>query len=188
MAYLSSSEVARLVEEARTAKTHASQTPSVSFATLYEAFSPILASYIHGQTYLSYDETEDILQEAFFSGWKHLESLQDSEKFLQWMISIVKNELFAFLRTKESAQKVENALLSLNAATFDLYEEHDNEMVELIKLLPIDEQTLVLKKCVYEYSFKEIAAQHNAKESRIKMRYYRALEKIKCAHEALNES
>lgn len=175
---LSSTDIAQRVDIIKSNQSEAQVSEAMD--DLYCALSPMLLRYLSANTYIDEHTLEDVVQSAFVSAWLHIATLSDSEKFLSWLISIAKNELFGFLNKQKKIKRIEQELSVLSSDEY--YQDPHGEVAYWISVLPELDRNIVLKKCVFEYSFDEIATHYNMKISRIKMRYYRALENIRAHH------
>lgn len=182
MAYLlSSADIADLVDKIKTCGDESIAGDAMD--DLYCALSPMLLRYLGSTTYIEEHTLEDVVQGAFMSAWLKIDTLKDNEKFLSWLISIAKHELFHFLNKQKKLRKIEQELAVIYAhESYDDIQDVDG-VSSLLSILPEIDKDIVLRKCVFEYSFEDIATAYKMKESRIKMRYYRALEKMRTHHD-----
>lgn len=154
---------------------------SPAFAELYGRYQRKLAAYVSAKVNYNQSLIDDVIQDTFSTAWKNIHQLKDSEKFFQWVVTIARNNAMDVLRDRKKAQEL-NEIFGVDESseqpeTLDL-----GETEAILATLSDDEREIVVYKAILEYSFEEIACELNQTLSATKMRYYRAMEKLKAAH------
>lgn len=177
MDYLSD---AQLVNRALQRRGDASQ----AFALLYGRYQSKVAAYIGARVNYNTALMEDVLQDTFTRAWQKLEQLQEADKFFPWLVTIARNTALDSLRDKK---RVNDLATILKVEEEDLHEAPDlGETEKLLATLDPSDREIVVLKIILEYSFDEIAIKLSVSVSATKMRYYRALDKLK--HQLNRES
>ena len=153
------------------------------FRTIYNTYYEIVFRFIYQRTG---DETttSDIVSEVFY---KALENLTKYEfrglPFSSWLLRIAHNETIKYYRKISKARVVKLETKHLQNLTS---EEHENNIEELkpvllkaLKELKIGDLQLIEMRFFEGRPFKEMAEILNKKESAVKMKVYRILEKLK---------
>lgn len=128
-------------------------------------------------------EAEDILQEGFYKILKDLNRVKNVAAIKGWMRQVMVNTALMHLRKH---QKMKFDALS----DYDIEELSRVEMgsesedkakaaIKMIQYLPIGYQVVFNLRAIEGYSFKEIAAQLNIKETTLRSHYHRAKEQLK---------
>ena len=150
---------------------------SLAFARLYGRYQHKVAAYVGAKVNYNHALVDDVLQDSFMTAWNKLEQLQDANKFFPWLVTIARNTAMDVLRDKKRVEAL-SSLLSLDEEVAE--PELDlGETEQILLLLEPIEREIVVMKAVLEYSLEEIATQLSFKLSATKMRYYRALDKLK---------
>lgn len=152
---------------------------ALAFAKLYGRYHVKIAAYIGAKVNYNKSIIEDVQQETFTIAWNKLEQLKDVEKFFPWLVTISRNAAMDVLREKKRVNELEAILKIDNDDKVDelISELGDTEQL-LTTLEPLDREVVVLK-VLLEYSFEEISNKLSLSISATKMRYYRALDKLK---------
>ncbi|GHO88708.1 RNA polymerase sigma factor [Dictyobacter formicarum] len=132
---------------------------------------------------------EDMVQETLLEAWRHLDTLQEPEKFPQWLSGIARNVCLRWVSRKErdAAHSLEvpvqheNGIASLAetlAADFDVEIELERqELVGLLDraldLLPTETRTSLLERYVRESSLADIATLLGMNVNAVSMRLQR---------------
>jgi len=150
---------------------------SLAFARLYGRYQHKVAAYVGAKVNYNHALVDDVLQDSFMTAWNKLEQLHDANKFFPWLVTIARNTAMDVLRDKKRVEAL-SSLLSLDEEVAE--PELDlGETEQILLLLEPIEREIVVMKAVLEYSLEEIAIQLSLKLSATKMRYYRALDKLK---------
>ena len=152
---------------------------SLAFAKLYGRYQAKIAAYIAAKVSYNPSLVDDVLQDTFMTAWHKLEQLKEHDKFFPWVVTIARNTAMDVLREKKRVDDISH-LLNQEEPETETEEELDLGATEkmLVNLDPVDREIVVMK-AVLECSFEEISAQLGLALSASKMRYYRALDKVK---------
>jgi RNA polymerase sigma-70 factor (ECF subfamily) len=150
---------------------------SLAFAKLYGRYQHKVAAYVGAKVNYNQALVDDVLQDTFMTAWNKLEQLKDANKFFPWLVTIACNTAMDVLRDKKRVEQL-SSLLSLDDEVAE--PELDlGETEQILSTLDPTDREIVVMKAVLEYSLEEIATQLSLKLSATKMRYYRALDKLK---------
>ncbi|MGH1471434.1 MAG: sigma-70 family RNA polymerase sigma factor [Cellvibrionaceae bacterium] len=124
---------------------------------------------------------DDVVQEVMMKVFNKLTTFEGRSSFKTWLMTICMNTSISFLR-KNKRYKLENdtdeydapAILDEGSSRIDI-----DSFDKLIRDLDEKERQIVTLKFVAELEFQEIATALGMGLSAIKMRYYRAVEKLK---------
>tara|TARA_B100000676_G_C18054625_1_gene833573 strand:+ start:396 stop:986 length:591 start_codon:yes stop_codon:yes gene_type:complete len=165
----------KLIEEAKRDKE--------KFRPIYNKHYEIVFRFIYQRTG---DEiiAGEIVSEVFYKALKNLEKYEfRGLPFSSWLLRIAHNETIKHYRKTSKSRVVKLETNHLYELT---YEEPENQIEELkpllLKLLQnlkLEDLQLIEMRFFEERPFKEIAEILNKKESAVKMKLYRILEKLK---------
>ncbi len=151
---------------------------ALAFAELYGRYQGKVAAYVSAKVNYNQALIDDVIQDTFMTAWKNIHQLRDSERFFQWIVTIARNNAMDVLREKKKTDELGELFgisdESIQPDAIDL-----GETEAILSALAADERETVVYKAVLEYSFEEIAAELQQSVSAVKMRYYRAMEKLK---------
>lgn len=150
-----------------------------------------LVYFFAKKTLYSQEDVDDIVQETFLKAmgsYKQFKFKSDGE-LKSWLLTICRHLITDQMRSNKKMKTVSieqnNIELFDNSDVEDMMDaeithEKDIEKVkkELLKLKPA-EQELIRLRVVEEMEFKEIAVALDTKEAAVKMRFYRAIIKLK---------
>src|SRR3989338_2333228 len=135
------------------------------------------------------DDVDDIVQETFLkamSNYKQFTFRSDGE-LKSWLLTICRHLITDQIRSKKNTISIEQNNIELfdhndveDMLDAEITQEKDIEMVkkELLNIKAA-EQEIIRLRIVEEMEFKEIAITLASKEAAVKMRFYRALIKLK---------
>jgi|GEM_PF-4966382 len=142
-------------------------------------------------------DAQEILQRTYIKAFRHLDSLEDSAKFMPWISAIVTNEALSFVREAANQYNVDFTDLNddENGLVFDTADERIDsqpemaysakqkaEMVqEILSQLPDDQRIAVMMYFYDQKTTREIAEELSCKEVTVKARIRYAKEKIRDA-------
>lgn len=150
---------------------------TLAFAHLYARYQRKIAAYVGAKVGYNHGIRDDVLQDTFMQAWHKLEQLKDHDKFFPWLITIARNTALDVLRDKQRVDEISH-LLSLEEEEAD--EPFDLTQTErLLATLDVMDREIVVMRAVLESTFEDIGRQLNLTLSATKMRYYRALDKLK---------
>jgi len=129
------------------------------------------------------DAADSVAQDVMLRMMHGLPRLEDVNRFNPWLRQITLNTS----RTHLSREKNEMEKRAAYATAAESGDAPDDDFesasyAELIKSLDAEERTIVSLKLLEDLEFQEIATILDIKLSATKMRYYRALEKLKTEH------
>jgi RNA polymerase sigma-70 factor (ECF subfamily) len=131
------------------------------------------------------DEADSLTQDVMLRMMHGLSGLEDAERFEAWLRRIAVNVTRTFLtrRARElrrrEAYQLDQALTLPEAHTPAEASEESMALASLMAPLTPDERMIVSFKVLQDLEFAEIAEILNISLSAAKMRYYRALDKLK---------
>ena len=160
-----------------------------AFSILYAKYEARLLSYVLKRV-TNRDDAQEIVQDVFVRVSRNLETLQASEKLLNWMFSIASQLIVA--RYRENRTHLEYTSVD---GVFELHEEvsltvyrvsqqqaEQDELLETvsraINMLPdLDQRAILLQQD--DMSYREIAHKLGVTEAAVKHRLHRARRKVK---------
>jgi RNA polymerase sigma factor (sigma-70 family) len=116
-----------------------------------------------------YQNAEDLCQETFIKAYQELGSLKDQQKFLPWVLMILKHKALDFLRMRRKNVSLE----TLQSEGFELgletevvertAELHEDELriLAALKELRADYREIIVLKHLENLSYKQIAVRLN---------------------------
>jgi RNA polymerase sigma-70 factor (ECF subfamily) len=138
------------------------------------------------------EDALDQCQEAFFKAYRSLASLEDAEKFPQWLFRIAHNLAFSHLRQNEPAQNAEGwpeddregALARHDAAVpqgagSPIAMEVEFTVAKALESLPAEQREAIVLKVYYGFQFTEIAEILGCPLSTAKSRIYAGFVRLK---------
>ncbi|UXP33152.1 sigma-70 family RNA polymerase sigma factor [Reichenbachiella agarivorans] len=161
------------------------------FEPLYHQYYEPIFRFVYRRT----DEENaaaDITSRVFMNAIKALPKYQIREVgFGAWLYKIAANEIKKCFRETKQRQclSLEDEKVKLVMSCDDLedYEEKQEVLMQLIAELDDDEIQILELKFFENKNFKEIAFILDKKESGIKMRMYRSLDKLKAKFDSIKE-
>ncbi len=154
-----------------------------NFRPIYNQYYEIVFRFIFQRTG-DEEVTTEIVSEVFY---KALQNLQKYEfrglPFSSWLLRIAHNETIKYYRKVSKSRVVKLQTEHLQNLTEEENENHLEELkpalMKALKGLKIEDLQLIEMRFFEGRPFKEIAEIMNKKESAIKMKVYRILEKLK---------
>jgi RNA polymerase sigma-70 factor, ECF subfamily len=153
-----------------------------AFGRIYDHFSDKLYKFIYFR--VGHKElAEDILADTFVKAWTKIGSVETPKAFTGWLYQIAKNNIIDYYRVKKSTVDLEEVVDYLEDAASpiddaNLMVEH-RVVVELIDLLPPDQQQVIRYKFFEELENIEIAQIMGKSEGSIRVIQHRAVAKLK---------
>jgi len=132
----------------------------------------------------------DILEEAY----KSLRKIEDPEKIECWLKTIIIRRVSKLTKKKEKRREASNIMELETGETVDVYDLYSDEKSaeelfieaekrhvarELLDTLPEKKKRIIQMRFWGEYTFAEIAAMTNTKESTVKSTYSRSLKELR---------
>lgn len=135
------------------------------------------------------EDVDDIVQETFLKAMSNYKqfTFRSEGELKSWLLTICRHLITDQLRSKKNTVSIEQNNIELfdhndveNMLDAEITHEKDIEKVkkELLNLKAA-EQEIIRLRIVEEMEFKEIATALASKEAAVKMRFYRALIKLK---------
>jgi len=137
------------------------------------------------------EDALDQCQEAFFKAYRSLASLEDAEKFPQWLFRIAHNLAFSHLRQNEPALNAESwpeddregALarsdIAVTQGAGSLAMEVEFSVAKALESLPPEQREAIVLKVYYGFQFTEIAEILGCPLSTAKSRIYAGFARLK---------
>lgn len=150
-----------------------------AFLETIAALRPKLHRYCARMTGSTFDG-EDVVQDALFEAYRHLETYDESRPIGPWLFRIAHNRCIDFLRRREVRAQAEDAAAEpAIAAAVDPPGPALGRAVEhLVQRLPPKERACVLLKDVFDYSIDEIAELVDSTPGGVKAALHRGREKL----------
>ncbi len=150
-----------------------------AYETLVRRHSPGIRRIILGMLG-SADEADSLVQDVMLRMMHGLPQLKDGKLFGSWLRRIAVNTTKSYFSRKNREAKKQDHYLQyqMSQATPQTGELNEPEFDYYMSLLSIEERALVSFKVLEDLEFSEIAKILGLSLSAVKMRYYRALEKI----------
>lgn len=163
----------------------------MAFREIVERFQSKVFSIIYG-ILRNHNDAEDIAQQVFTKVYFSLRSFDFRSSLLTWIYKITVNECYDYLRKRkvrrlvyESDFSEEDALRMENSEPardqrppVDVTLAQRDLAMKLLARLPEEERTLLLLKEVEGHSVEELAAMTGINENTIKVKLFRARQKL----------
>ena len=126
------------------------------------------------------EEAEEAAQDVFLSCFKNIRSLEDHEKFTQWVLRIAYHKSIDYIRKK----KIKYVELDRKSELMTIAHEQSNEGKEsslnaYLSLCDENEKAILILYYQEDMAIKEIAETLNMSNSNVKIKLFRARNKIK---------
>ncbi len=154
----------------------------------FEAFSELVELYNRKIFSFAYyhlrnrADAEDITQEVFWRVFTYIKKFDEKRKFFSWLYTIEMNLIMTFLRKKKKYSKVGIDEEFVQNIAFDKKDHIRTEekvvLFEAIEQLNEPDKSLVFLKYNEDWSIKEIAETFQLSEENVKIRLFRAKEKL----------
>ncbi len=163
-----------------------------AFRLLIEKYQSKVFSIIHG-VLRNRNDVEDIAQQVFTKVWFALKGFDFRSSLVTWLYKITVNECYDYLRKQKVRKLTYESDLSEDEArrvgdVEDIRQSGsqavDNTMAErqyvmrLMERLSEEERTLLMMKEVDGYSVEELAAMNGMNENTVKVKLFRARQKL----------
>jgi RNA polymerase sigma-70 factor (ECF subfamily) len=163
-----------------------------AFRLLIEKYQSKVFSIIHG-VLRNRNDVEDIAQQVFTKVWFALKGFDFRSSLVTWLYKITVNECYDYLRKQKVRKLTYEADLSEDEArrVGDVEDVRssgssaiDNSMAErqyvmrLMERLSEEERTLLIMKEVDGYSVEELAGMNGMNENTVKVKLFRARQKL----------
>ena len=163
------------------------------FQKLYETVFPLLFRVSYRITY-NHDAAEDLCQDAFFRLHEKNMVFPNPEEAKYWLIRVVKNASLNYAKRKVREQKAyqrafkEDTRKSETGENILLKKETMSEVREALEKLPNNLRIVLILKEYGELNYKEIGRALGISEGNVKVRVFRARERLTLLLSALNTS
>lgn len=140
----------------------------------------------------SWNDAQDLTQEAFIKAFKNIDKLKEAEKFKPWLYSIAINLVNDFHRKRKFLSFFGQAsdLENINEKNQNISFENKSSLVKAkefeeeikkkyIKFLSKNEKQVFMLKYIDDLTINEIAQTLSKNESTVKTLLYRSIKKIK---------
>lgn len=131
------------------------------------------------------DDAEDLTQEVFIRVIKSYSNYNDSGSIKTWIFSIAKHAAIDLVRRKRFISVIKenffNQLPSAQKTPYEVLQNNENKRIlySAISALKPNYRIVIILRAINEFSIKETAEILNCKESKVKVDYHRALNKLK---------
>ncbi|WP_053070423.1 RNA polymerase sigma factor [Alkalihalobacillus pseudalcaliphilus] len=139
-----------------------------------------IISFTHTQ-----DEAEDLTQEVFVRAVRSYKQFKKKSQIKTWLFSIAKNVAIDHVRKASRKRQLQHVLLyfSQQKSTrieeeIEKKEEFESIQKELMKLKKTYRMVVILR-VIHQFSVRETAEIMNWSETKVKVTYHRAIQKLK---------
>ena len=153
------------------------------FRKLYETVFPILFRVAYRITN-SEEATEDLCQEAFFRLHEKNMVFPSADEAKFWLIRVVKNAALNYAKRKSRERKAYQKAFQEDSRTVEtgeyilLKKEVQEEVQEALKKLPENLRIVLILREYGELNYKEIGRSLGISEGNVKVRVFRARERL----------
>jgi RNA polymerase sigma-70 factor (ECF subfamily) len=157
--------------------------PSGEFRRIYESAFPILFRVAY-RIANSEEAAEDLCQEAFFRLYEKNMAFPNVEEAKYWLIRVVKNAALNYAKRKERERKAyqrafrEDVRKEETGESELVKQESKAEIQEALEKLPENLRIVLVLKEYAEMNYKEIGRILNISEGNVKVRVFRARERL----------
>lgn len=162
--------------ERRKFETHLAECMSCTDEDAFNEFYRLYAPMVHGilLTRVPYDDVKDLVQEVFFSAYKHLESVRDPSALGGWLAKIARNRAAEHYRTSKPGNELPDEVRGR--------EEKKTEAVEVLAAicsLPDTYRETLILRLVEGMSGNEIAERTGLKPESVRVNLHRGMEMLR---------
>jgi RNA polymerase sigma-70 factor, ECF subfamily len=172
-----------------------------AFREIVEKYQSKVFSIIHGIV-RQRNDVEDIAQQVFAKVYVSIKNFDFRSSLITWIYKITVNECFDYLRKKkvrklvyesdmseDEVRRVENADPAIDRQpAADLNLARRDYVLKLLSRVSEEERMLLMLKEVEGYSVEELASQTGMNENTIKVKLFRARQKLVKAAQRLDRS
>jgi RNA polymerase sigma-70 factor (ECF subfamily) len=172
-----------------------------AFREIVERYQSKVFSIIHGIV-RQRNDVEDIAQQVFAKVYLSLKNFDFRSSLITWIYKITVNECFDYLRkrkvrklvyesdlSEDEVRRVENTEPSVNRTLpADASLAQRDYVLKLLSRVSEEERMLLMMKEVEGYSVEELAAQTGMNENTIKVKLFRARQKLVKASQRLDRT
>lgn len=157
-----------------------------SFHSLFSEFQPQLKSYLY-RLVANRNDMEDLAHDVFILAYENLKSFRKESSLKTWVFTIATNHARNFLKkrkswqrntfnlTRDLAHQQPDVMKALDHAhqfapqgAFEIREHIDYCFTCVSKMLPLDQQVVLILKDIYEFKVREIAEIMNSTQGTVK--------------------
>ncbi|MBP7139703.1 MAG: RNA polymerase sigma factor [Caldisericia bacterium] len=120
------------------------------------------------------DEALNLTSEVFFKAFKGIKNFDENKEFFPWLIKIARNEGINFMRKNKTYEELET-----DKFTEENYFERDVMLEDALKKLNENDREILLLFYQQDLSYDEIANILNISLENVKVRIFRAKEKLR---------
>src|SRR5438067_2924165 len=171
-----------------------------AFREIVERYQSKVFSIIHGIV-RQRNDVEDIAQQVFAKVYLSLKSFDFRSSLITWIYKITVNECFDYLRKKkvrklvyesdlseDEARRVENTEPSVRQVPADVNLARRDYIFKLLTKVSDEERNLLMLKEVEGHSVEELAEMTGMNENTIKVKLFRARQKLVKAAQRLDRA
>jgi RNA polymerase sigma-70 factor (ECF subfamily) len=172
-----------------------------AYREIVERYQAKVFSIIHGIV-RQRNDVEDIAQQVFAKVYLSLKSFDFRSSLITWIYKITVNECFDYLRkrkvrklvyesdlSEDEVRRVENTEPTVNRATpMDTNLARRDYLTKLLERVSEEERMLLMMKEVEGYSVEELAERTGMNENTIKVKLFRARQKLVKAAQRLDKA
>ena len=125
---------------------------------------------------------KDLTSDTFLTGIEGIKSFKYTGVPIKyWLLKIARNKALAFIKAKRFPKDITDKMPDETEGILDklIGEELQSKIKTVMLVLPPEDKEIINLKLIHEMKFEEIALVTGENLSTIKMRYYRALQKIR---------
>ena len=159
------------------------EAPQEKFRRLYTAVFPILFRVAYRIT-RNEEAAEDLCQEAFFKYHEKEMTFPSPDEAKYWLIRVVKNSALNYSKRKERERRAYQKAFREDQRTVEtgekelLRKETQQEVREALEQLPENLRIVLILKEYGELNYKEIGRTLGISEGNVKVRVFRARERL----------
>jgi len=137
------------------------------FAYIYDRYEKKLTRYILRISSFSFEEAEDVLQEAFIKAWQNLNEFDGNLKFSSWIYRIVRNTTITKWKKsqskgKDKRQEIDEELFQNLPSSLDIEKEvnqkfNEEHLRKILQLMPEKYREVLILKFLEEKNYQEIS-------------------------------
>jgi len=128
------------------------------------------------------EDSEDASQDVFIRVFHHIKKFDHKSTFRTWLYRIVRNCCYTRVKQQKKQTTLKNAFLLNSELSVDKSDNDgviSTQMEEALGKLNPEDREIITLRFISELSIKEISETMEIQLSATKMRFYRALEKLK---------
>jgi len=159
------------------------------FRSVYDASFTILLR-IAVRVVLDQDIAEELVQDAFIKLYQRIDQFPDADQAKYWLIRVVKNQSLNHAKRKQRERKAYERVLAegkkhSESSDVDMLRKEDSQAVQhALALLPEGMRVILVMKEYSDLSYKDIAKSLGITEANVKVRMFRARQKLAQVMEA----